>query len=204
MKSGDFAFSITLDLPAASAEVYRTSFPIFPRPFFPLSFTESGGKGGAAAEGGAPSGGQEDPPSDCLPCQQGCAYCKDDAPCVAQEDGALRLAVLSFQCLCLLIVFVSMILIYHFRRNKVRGPPKITGGDSFCRRKLLWGGVLTGLVPLKHNQRFSALPLMNFCDWTGSRFPLICFMMCRFDSCSFMNNVLWFFTEYQSIWSSST
>uniref|UniRef100_A0A7N6FC51 G-protein coupled receptors family 3 profile domain-containing protein n=1 Tax=Anabas testudineus TaxID=64144 RepID=A0A7N6FC51_ANATE len=56
--------------------------------------------------------------SDCLPCQQGCAYCKDDTPCVAQEDSALRMAVLSFQCLCMLIVFVSMVLIYHFRRNK--------------------------------------------------------------------------------------
>ncbi|XP_034561783.1 probable G-protein coupled receptor 158 [Notolabrus celidotus] len=56
--------------------------------------------------------------SDCLPCQQGCAFCKDDTPCVAREDGALRLAVLSFQCLCLLIVFVSMVIIYHFRRNK--------------------------------------------------------------------------------------
>uniref|UniRef100_A0A3B5M9M5 G-protein coupled receptors family 3 profile domain-containing protein n=1 Tax=Xiphophorus couchianus TaxID=32473 RepID=A0A3B5M9M5_9TELE len=57
-------------------------------------------------------------PSDCLPCQQGCAFCKDDSPCVALEDGALRLAVLSFQCLCMLIVFISMVLIYHFRRNK--------------------------------------------------------------------------------------
>uniref|UniRef100_A0A3Q0QUD2 G protein-coupled receptor 158 n=1 Tax=Amphilophus citrinellus TaxID=61819 RepID=A0A3Q0QUD2_AMPCI len=56
--------------------------------------------------------------SDCLPCQEGCAYCKDDTPCVVQEDGALRMAVLSFQCLCMLIVFISMVLIYHFRRNK--------------------------------------------------------------------------------------
>uniref|UniRef100_A0A674N1D9 G protein-coupled receptor 158 n=1 Tax=Takifugu rubripes TaxID=31033 RepID=A0A674N1D9_TAKRU len=56
--------------------------------------------------------------SDCLPCQQGCAYCKDDTPCVAQEDGALRLAVLSFQCLCLLAILLSMVLVYHFRRNK--------------------------------------------------------------------------------------
>uniref|UniRef100_A0A3B3X4D4 G-protein coupled receptors family 3 profile domain-containing protein n=1 Tax=Poecilia mexicana TaxID=48701 RepID=A0A3B3X4D4_9TELE len=58
-------------------------------------------------------------PSDCLPCQQGCAFCKDNSPCVVLEDGALRLAVLSFQCLCMLIVFISMVLIYHFRRNKV-------------------------------------------------------------------------------------
>lgn len=57
---------------------------------------------------------------DCLPCQKGCAYCKDDAPCVVGEDGVLRLAVLSFQCLCVLIVFISMVVIYHFRRNKVK------------------------------------------------------------------------------------
>uniref|UniRef100_A0A3Q2CPD4 G protein-coupled receptor 158a n=1 Tax=Cyprinodon variegatus TaxID=28743 RepID=A0A3Q2CPD4_CYPVA len=57
-------------------------------------------------------------PSDCLPCQQGCTFCKDNSPCVALEDGALRLAVLSFQCLCMLIVFISMVLVYHFRRNK--------------------------------------------------------------------------------------
>uniref|UniRef100_A0A3Q3M372 G protein-coupled receptor 158a n=1 Tax=Mastacembelus armatus TaxID=205130 RepID=A0A3Q3M372_9TELE len=64
------------------------------------------------------STGDEGPSSNCLPCQQGCAYCKDDTPCVAREDNTLRMAVVSFQCLCILIVFVSMILIYHFRRNK--------------------------------------------------------------------------------------
>ncbi|XP_024135812.1 probable G-protein coupled receptor 158 isoform X1 [Oryzias melastigma] len=78
-------------------------------------FTKSGRKADAA-EGGA--GVDEGSSSDCLPCQQGCTYCKDDAPCVAQEDGVLRLAVLSFQCLCMLIVFISMVLVYHFRRNK--------------------------------------------------------------------------------------
>ncbi|KAF6720000.1 putative G-protein coupled receptor 158, partial [Oryzias melastigma] len=78
-------------------------------------FTKSGRKEDAA-EGGA--GVDEGSSSDCLPCQQGCTYCKDDAPCVAQEDGVLRLAVLSFQCLCMLIVFISMVLVYHFRRNK--------------------------------------------------------------------------------------
>ncbi|XP_028290290.1 G protein-coupled receptor 158a isoform X2 [Gouania willdenowi] len=56
--------------------------------------------------------------NNCLPCQQGCVYCKDDTPCVAREDSGLRLAVISFQCLCMLIVFISMVLIYHFRRNK--------------------------------------------------------------------------------------
>ncbi|XP_039646352.1 probable G-protein coupled receptor 158 isoform X1 [Perca fluviatilis] len=78
-------------------------------------FTKMGRKGKAAESGPNVDEGSS---SDCLPCQQGCAYCKDDTPCVAREDGPLRLAVLSFQCLCLLIVFVSMVLIYHFRRNK--------------------------------------------------------------------------------------
>lgn len=75
------------------------------------------GRKGKAADSGPNA--DEGSSNDCLPCQQGCAYCKDDTPCVLQEDGALRMAVLSFQCLCLLIVFISMVLIYHFRRNKV-------------------------------------------------------------------------------------
>ncbi|XP_032359680.1 G protein-coupled receptor 158a isoform X1 [Etheostoma spectabile] len=78
-------------------------------------FTRMGRKGKAAESG---PNADEGSSSDCLPCQQGCAYCKDDTPCVAREDSPLRMAVLSFQCLCLLIVFVSMVLIYHFRRNK--------------------------------------------------------------------------------------
>ncbi|XP_068566432.1 metabotropic glycine receptor [Cebidichthys violaceus] len=78
-------------------------------------FTGTGRKGKAAESG---PNADEGSSSDCLPCQQGCAYCKDETPCVAREDGALRLAVVSFQCLCMLIVFVSMVLVYHFRRNK--------------------------------------------------------------------------------------
>ncbi|XP_021179137.2 probable G-protein coupled receptor 158 isoform X1 [Fundulus heteroclitus] len=78
-------------------------------------FTKAGRKG-KAGDGGP--GEDEGSPSDCLPCQQGCAFCKDNSPCVALEDGALRLAVLCFQCLCMLIAFISMVLIYHFRRNK--------------------------------------------------------------------------------------
>ncbi|XP_071397946.1 metabotropic glycine receptor [Centroberyx affinis] len=74
------------------------------------------GRKGTAADSGPNA--DEGSSSDCLPCQQGCAYCKDDTPCVAREDSALRLAVLSFQCLCMLILFVSMVVIYHFRRNK--------------------------------------------------------------------------------------
>lgn len=84
--------------------------------FFTCVSSGMGGRGQAADSG---PNADEGSSSDCLPCQQGCAYCKDDTPCVAREDGALRLAVLSFQCLCLLVVFVSMVVIYHFRRNKV-------------------------------------------------------------------------------------
>ncbi|KAL0157344.1 hypothetical protein M9458_048590, partial [Cirrhinus mrigala] len=56
--------------------------------------------------------------SHCLPCQEGCDFCEDDVPCVARGDGALRMAVLSFQGLCMLVDFISMVLLYHFRRNK--------------------------------------------------------------------------------------
>ncbi|KAM9333252.1 G protein-coupled receptor 158a [Pholidichthys leucotaenia] len=78
-------------------------------------FTRTGRKGKAS---NSSIDADEGSSSDCLPCQQGCSFCKDDTPCVALEDGALRLAVLSFQCLCLLIVFISMVLVYHYRRNK--------------------------------------------------------------------------------------
>ncbi|XP_054622050.1 probable G-protein coupled receptor 158 isoform X2 [Dunckerocampus dactyliophorus] len=78
-------------------------------------FTSAGPKG--KAPDSSPNA-DEASSSDCLPCQPGCAFCKDDTPCVTREDGALRMAVLSFQCLCMLVVFVSMVLVYHFRRNK--------------------------------------------------------------------------------------
>lgn len=61
-------------------------------------------------------------PARCLPCQDGCAFCRDDAPCLAREDGVLRLAVVSFQSLCVLLDFICMTAVYRFRRNKVREP----------------------------------------------------------------------------------
>ncbi|KAI5608020.1 putative G-protein coupled receptor 158 isoform X1, partial [Silurus asotus] len=57
-------------------------------------------------------------PSLCLPCQEGCVHCKDDTPCVAQSEGYLRMAVLAFQGVCMLLDFIGMVLLYHFRRNK--------------------------------------------------------------------------------------
>ncbi|XP_068605443.1 metabotropic glycine receptor-like [Brachionichthys hirsutus] len=54
----------------------------------------------------------------CLPCRAGCPYCRDDTPCLVQEDGALRLAVASVQGLCMVLDLVCMVVVYRFRRNK--------------------------------------------------------------------------------------
>ncbi|XP_042333488.1 probable G-protein coupled receptor 158 [Sceloporus undulatus] len=54
----------------------------------------------------------------CLPCREGCSYCTDDTPCYAQEDKYLRLAIISFQTLCMLLDFISMLVVYRFRKAK--------------------------------------------------------------------------------------
>lgn len=59
--------------------------------------------------------------SKCLPCLQGCPYCRDNTPCLVQEDSALRLAVASFQGLCMVLDLACMVVVYHFRRKKVTG-----------------------------------------------------------------------------------
>ncbi|KAJ8396797.1 hypothetical protein AAFF_G00013960 [Aldrovandia affinis] len=68
--------------------------------------------------GGPRDKGASEDSSDCLPCIDGCAYCRDDTPCHTQEDSVLRVAIISFQGLCMLGDFISMVLAYHFRRNK--------------------------------------------------------------------------------------
>lgn len=80
--------------------------------------------------------GREDPPelaSKCLPCREGCPFCRDDTPCTVQDAGALGLAVASFQGLCVLLDLACMVAVYHFRRNKVRwggGGGRETGESS--------------------------------------------------------------------------
>ncbi|XP_053739075.1 probable G-protein coupled receptor 158 [Synchiropus splendidus] len=54
----------------------------------------------------------------CLPCREGCPYCRDNTPCLIQEDGALRLTVASMQGLCMLLNLAGMVVVYHCRRNK--------------------------------------------------------------------------------------
>ncbi|XP_051984238.1 probable G-protein coupled receptor 158 [Xyrauchen texanus] len=73
----------------------------------------------------------------CLPCQEGCAFCRDDTPCVAKEDTALRLAMVSFQGFCMLLDFISMVVVYHFRRNK-----RIRASGLILLEAILSGSVL--------------------------------------------------------------
>ncbi|XP_061695396.1 metabotropic glycine receptor-like [Syngnathoides biaculeatus] len=62
--------------------------------------------------------GEDDPSDGCLPCRAGCAYCRDDTPCLARRDGGLRLAAASFQSLCVLLDLAGMVALYHVRRRK--------------------------------------------------------------------------------------
>ncbi|KAL0966851.1 hypothetical protein UPYG_G00300940 [Umbra pygmaea] len=90
-------------------------------------------------ENGAHAHG-EDPPemsSKCLPCREGCPYCRDDTPCLAREDGALRLTLATFQGLCMLVDLVAMLLVYHFRRNK-----RIRASGLILLETILFGAVL--------------------------------------------------------------
>lgn len=89
-------------------------------------------------------------PGRCLPCREGCTVCNDDTPCLAQEDTALRLAMVSFQGFCMLMDFISMLVVYHFRRNKVCAP-NITF-SHFC--KTIYNCPNTQLL-LNHSKIFS-------------------------------------------------
>ncbi|KAF7705977.1 probable G-protein coupled receptor 158 [Silurus meridionalis] len=78
-----------------------------------------------------------DVPAHCLPCQNGCVLCRDDTPCLAQEDGILRLTVVSLQTLCVLLDFVCMSLVYRFRRNK-----RIKASGFILLEAILSGAIL--------------------------------------------------------------
>ncbi|XP_067907860.1 metabotropic glycine receptor [Heterodontus francisci] len=55
---------------------------------------------------------------ECLPCRNGCSSCQDDSPCHAEEDKYLRIAIIAFQAFCMLLDFIAMLVVYHFRRCK--------------------------------------------------------------------------------------
>uniref|UniRef100_A0A8V5H472 Uncharacterized protein n=1 Tax=Melopsittacus undulatus TaxID=13146 RepID=A0A8V5H472_MELUD len=73
----------------------------------------------------------------CRPCRQGCSTCEDDAPCLIQEDRALRAAVLSCQACCMLAIFLSMLISYHFRRSK-----RIRASGIILLETILFGSLL--------------------------------------------------------------
>ncbi|XP_062485745.1 probable G-protein coupled receptor 179 [Pezoporus occidentalis] len=85
--------------------------------------------GTAGADGGSLLG--------CRPCRQGCSTCQDDAPCLIQEDRALRAAVLSCQACCMLAIFLSMLVSYHFRRSK-----RIRASGIILLETILFGSLL--------------------------------------------------------------
>ncbi|XP_038189664.1 probable G-protein coupled receptor 158 [Arvicola amphibius] len=73
----------------------------------------------------------------CLPCREGCPFCADDRPCFVQEDKYLRLAIISFQALCMLLDFVSMLVVYHFRKAK-----SIRASGLILLETILFGSLL--------------------------------------------------------------
>ncbi|NXJ57983.1 GP158 protein, partial [Spizaetus tyrannus] len=78
----------------------------------------------------------------CRPCRQGCTTCEDDMPCLIQEDRALRAAILSCQACCMLAVFLSMLVSYHFRRSKARHPRRIRASGVVLLEMILFGSLL--------------------------------------------------------------
>ncbi|KAM7322429.1 hypothetical protein ACRRTK_017934 [Alexandromys fortis] len=86
------------------------------------------------------SGSTKDGPEEayvCLPCREGCPFCADDRPCFVQEDKYLRLAIISFQALCMLLDFVSMLVVYHFRKAK-----SIRASGLILLETILFGSLL--------------------------------------------------------------
>ncbi|XP_027763986.1 probable G-protein coupled receptor 179 [Empidonax traillii] len=73
----------------------------------------------------------------CWPCRPGCATCEDDRPCLIQEDPVLRAAVLSCQTCCMLAIFLSMLISYHFRRSK-----RIRASGIILLETILFGSLL--------------------------------------------------------------
>ncbi|KAB0398695.1 hypothetical protein E2I00_002721 [Balaenoptera physalus] len=68
---------------------------------------------------------------------EGCPYCADDSPCFVQEDKYLRLAIISFQALCMLLDFVSMLVVYRFRKAK-----SIRASGLILLETILFGSLL--------------------------------------------------------------
>ncbi|XP_007422068.1 probable G-protein coupled receptor 179, partial [Python bivittatus] len=73
----------------------------------------------------------------CHPCREGCTACIDGTPCLIQEDWSLRAAVLTFQAFCMLAVFFSMLISYHYRKSK-----RIRASGVILLETILFGSLL--------------------------------------------------------------
>uniref|UniRef100_A0A8B9F3P6 G protein-coupled receptor 179 n=1 Tax=Amazona collaria TaxID=241587 RepID=A0A8B9F3P6_9PSIT len=91
----------------------------------------------SGAASGTQAGGYGGSLLGCRPCRQGCSTCEDDAPCLIQEDRALRAAVLACQACCMLAIFLSMLVSYHFRRSK-----RIRASGIILLETILFGSLL--------------------------------------------------------------
>ncbi|KAJ8001991.1 hypothetical protein DPEC_G00175160 [Dallia pectoralis] len=73
----------------------------------------------------------------CLPCWPGCSSCEDSAPCWVEEDWFLRAWVLAFQGFFMLLVFISMLVTYQFRRSR-----RIRASGLLLLETILFGSLL--------------------------------------------------------------
>ncbi|XP_053116285.1 probable G-protein coupled receptor 179 isoform X2 [Hemicordylus capensis] len=88
-----------------------------PSRIFSSSYSSGNGQSGeSASQYGAMDSGNV---QECRRCREGCTTCTDGTPCLIQEDWSLRAAILAFQAFCMLAVFLSMLVSYHFRKSKV-------------------------------------------------------------------------------------
>uniref|UniRef100_A0A8B9MUC2 G protein-coupled receptor 179 n=1 Tax=Accipiter nisus TaxID=211598 RepID=A0A8B9MUC2_9AVES len=102
--------------------------------FYGAGGAASGARAGTAGSVAGADGGSR---LACRPCRQGCTTCEDDVPCLIQEDRALRAAILSCQACCMLAVFLSMLVSYHFRRSK-----RIRASGVVLLEMILFGSLL--------------------------------------------------------------
>ncbi|XP_036263551.1 probable G-protein coupled receptor 179 [Pipistrellus kuhlii] len=73
----------------------------------------------------------------CQPCAAGCPSCLDATPCLVEEAGALRAAVLACQACCMLAVFLSMLVSYRCRQSK-----RIRASGVVLLETILFGSLL--------------------------------------------------------------
>ncbi|XP_055759369.1 probable G-protein coupled receptor 179 [Salvelinus fontinalis] len=92
------------------------------------ALNDSGGEGGGVCYPALPI---------CLPCWPGCKRCEDGTPCWVEEDWFLRAGVLAVQCFFMLLVFISMLVAYQFRRSR-----RIRASGLLLLETILFGSLL--------------------------------------------------------------